>query len=153
NDKNRHVLAWGYGKNPTDKGFGTFTHSFDLETLQFASEVKPANYAARLHEFGPWSVGYKFDYNLSVVEVKSKANNSAVTLSSHKISAFTLVPRDEQVPLVAFDYYRKVRLADAATGKLVKDSDREFAYVLDLAPSPDARYLAVATGTQHISIL
>src|SRR5947208_3203474 len=33
-DKNRYVLAWGYGTDPGDKEFGKLTRAFDLDQLQ-----------------------------------------------------------------------------------------------------------------------
>ncbi len=153
-DKNRHVLALGYGADPADEKFGKFTRAFDLDKLELVDDIDPAQYSGRLHEVGKWSAAYKDKDNHHAVVVKADGNSQNFK-GGGNITAFTFVPRAQgENPLFVREYSNSLRLFDLPS----KDSDagKPFGghspHIHDLAPSPDGKCLAIATGIQQIAI-
>lgn len=129
--------------------------AIDLNQLELAEEVKPADFDVHLAQFGGWSLQF---LRPNAFEVRGGTGISNNFRGGNRVNSATLIPNGSGIPLVAWSSIDVVSRTSHISLRSVDgagSNKRLFPNGLrsrDMAPSHDGKFLAVTTGTHRINV-
>jgi len=152
-------FAWGESPRcgindttPDDLRFG-----FDLTRLEPVRVEKATDYGVSKQKLGDLSIDFGrveegILLNLRLLRNEKQVKNWG---ASERFTAATLVPQGDKTPLVVragLTLLTGAHIIAAVGGGEPTHWRPNFPYVRDLAPSPDGRYVLVATGAHRLAV-
>jgi WD40 repeat protein len=146
-------IVWGYTRQLKVKWQDTMTHGINLDTMKALEKGQRAK-AVSPGELPP---GWKVEFDnkqraafLTRPKAKSKVQIQLKEVQPVLTKVFKV--KDGLRLLVNYDAGRHLAIVDPDTGKPLDQVGRLYFPVLDLAVSPDGKYLLVAGGDQRLRL-
>jgi WD40 repeat protein len=144
-----NTLAWGVPRLPANADLVHLTRGLDLKELRFLRLGADVKFETARERLGAWAVQRTHP---DALELTGPDGKKTTVRQLPAITAFTLVPDGRGKALLAAAAGNTWSLIDPPTGKDVDRSSTDYQSIQNMAPSPDGRFLAVATGEAMLAL-